>query len=333
MSRPTIICLTPVKNDAWILKRILACASLWADHIVVLDQHSQDDSRAIARQFPKVTLVENQDPEYNELGYRHQLLAAARKFEGPRLLISLDSDEVLTASALNSPEWETMLQCPPGTAIYMDWINLKPDFKRCWLVPGTLFGLMDDGGLQQGGNIHIDRMPRSQGAPRLILKDLKVMHYQYTDWGRMHSKHCWYQCFELVNHPGKAARNIFRQYHHMYRVKPGETHTIKPEWFAGYEQKGIDMTSTLVEQFFIYDRWVLDFFEEYGTRHFAKLNIWGRDWVNAAQVLGYDDPQRFIDPRGAAKKAMHLWLRGSQKLFNRFWLRQADRLMGLLPGW
>ena len=31
--RPKIICLTPVKNEEWILRRFLRLASLWADHI------------------------------------------------------------------------------------------------------------------------------------------------------------------------------------------------------------------------------------------------------------------------------------------------------------
>ena len=40
--RAKVICMTPVKNEEWIMERFLAAASLWADCIIVADQHSQD---------------------------------------------------------------------------------------------------------------------------------------------------------------------------------------------------------------------------------------------------------------------------------------------------
>ena len=59
MSKPLIICLVPVKNEAWILDRCLATASTWADVIIVADQMSTDNSREIALKYPKVQLIEN----------------------------------------------------------------------------------------------------------------------------------------------------------------------------------------------------------------------------------------------------------------------------------
>ena len=35
---PTVICVTPVKNEARILPRFLRCAATWADHILIADQ-------------------------------------------------------------------------------------------------------------------------------------------------------------------------------------------------------------------------------------------------------------------------------------------------------
>ncbi|GAG56902.1 unnamed protein product, partial [marine sediment metagenome] len=51
MKRPKIICLTPVKNEAWILDNFIKCASLWADHIIIADQDSTDDARKIAKKY------------------------------------------------------------------------------------------------------------------------------------------------------------------------------------------------------------------------------------------------------------------------------------------
>ena len=78
MLKPTVICLTPVKNEAWILERFLRCASLWADYIIIADQGSDDGSVEIATRFPKVILVENPSSIFNEPERQKLLLEAAR---------------------------------------------------------------------------------------------------------------------------------------------------------------------------------------------------------------------------------------------------------------
>src|SRR5258706_14339916 len=100
----TVICLTPVKSEAWVLDMFLRCRSLWADHIIISDQQSEDESREIARRYPKVTLLENPTSEYSEVKRQQQLIAAARAIPcpGKRILIALDADEILTANVLAS---------------------------------------------------------------------------------------------------------------------------------------------------------------------------------------------------------------------------------------
>jgi glycosyltransferase involved in cell wall biosynthesis len=49
--KPTIICLTPVKNEAWLLDRFLQATSLWADFIIIADQMSTDGSQEIAKKI------------------------------------------------------------------------------------------------------------------------------------------------------------------------------------------------------------------------------------------------------------------------------------------
>ena len=84
---PKIICLIPVKNEAWILERCLQSASIWADHIIVADQGSTDDSIEIAKRFNKVILVDNSTNEdFNEYNMRSPLFNEAEKIEGPKVL-------------------------------------------------------------------------------------------------------------------------------------------------------------------------------------------------------------------------------------------------------
>src|SRR6476659_3715040 len=98
MSRPQIIVLTPVRNEAWILDRFIKCTSLWADHIIIADQSSDDGSADLARKYPKVTVVENDNPEYDEADRQKLLLRTARLIPGPRVLIALDADEIMSAN-------------------------------------------------------------------------------------------------------------------------------------------------------------------------------------------------------------------------------------------
>src|SRR5437763_8235341 len=124
MSSPQIIVLTPVRDEAWILKRFLECASLWADHIIIADQSSDDSARAVAHTFPKVTVIENPNHEFSEVARQRLLIEAARRLPGPLLLMALDADEIMSANILDSTEWRTALQAQPGTVLCFSKVDL-----------------------------------------------------------------------------------------------------------------------------------------------------------------------------------------------------------------
>ncbi|HTY26494.1 MAG TPA: glycosyltransferase family 2 protein [Desulfomonilaceae bacterium] len=311
MEKPTVICLTPVKNEAWILDRFLKCASLWADHIIVADQNSSDGSVKIAQRFQKVRLIQNDVNKFNEPERVQMLLAESRKIPGLRLLISLDADEFLTSNFVKSAEWQTMLNCEVGTLISFDRVNIFPGMSHYWFE-GRVFGFMDDGSPYQGPAIHSPRVPLPIDAPTLALKEIKVMHYQYTDWDRMWSKQRWYQCYELVHGPTRSPAKLYRKYHHMYSVRPDEFHPIPSSWFENYAAHAIDMTSTLRESAFWWDKEVLHFFRDYGVTLFSKLDIWDQDWVSLAKREGFRDAHMFEDPRSKLEELAHRALRRSR---------------------
>jgi hypothetical protein len=334
MAPPTVICLTPVKDEAWILERFLRCAALWADHIIVADQGSTDGSRAIALRHPKVTLIDNTVPVYDEGARQKLLLAAARRIpaEGSRVLVALDADEVFTANWADCGEWQSVRSAASGTVITFNWVNLRPDMETCWVQPEDLpLGFVDDCSDHTGAAIHSTRVPNPAGAPALNLRALKVLHYQYTDWQRMLSKQRWYQCWERLNQPRRRAANVYRQYHFMHAVGAGQIQSVRPEWLAGYQQAGIDMTSVRRDGTYRWDRDILELLQRHGPELFRRVNIWDIDWTGLAKRLGRDET-KIADPRSRLDRAVLNWLRATQGRYTRPWPRLCQWLLRFI-GW
>lgn len=332
MTRRKLICLTPVKDEAWILERFLKCASLWADHIIIADQDSSDNSRQIAGAFEKVILIRNPSEVFNEPDRQKLLIAEARKIPGPKILLALDADEILSGNWSQSQEWRAMMSAPEGTVIRFQLANILPDLSRCWIPPIYFrWGFVDDGKTQHTGRrIHSARIPLPKGAPSIFVKDIKMLHYQYTDWERMRSKHRWYQAWEMLHNNRNSAVSLYRGYHHMYSVKPSSIARIREEWFAGYEALGVDMRSVCRDERYRWDREILKMFSEHGAGRFAKLAIWDIDWRVVAERLGYENASDFIDPRNKWQKMLHGWLKGTQPDAKSLNIRLMDRILKLL---
>ena len=149
----------------------------------------------------------------------------------------------------------------------------------------------DDSCEHRGKNIHSSRIPLPDNAPMLSLRDIKLLHYQYTDWERMKSKHRWYQCWERLNQPSRKAVEIYRQYHHMYAVDQRNIYHLPKEWLSGYEEKGIDMTSISKQSIYWWDEQVLTWFDKYGLEKFKKESIWDVNWSILAEKVKNNDLQ------------------------------------------
>ena len=329
--RPAVICLTPVRNEAWILERFLRCASLWADHIVVADQGSTDGSREIAQAFDKVRLVENATPAFNEPERQRLLIDAAREIPGPRLLLALDADEVITGNWSTSAEWRRMMEAQPGTIVHFRWVNLLPGLQRCSVTEQTFpWGFMDDESPHVGAAIHSPRVPLPAGAPSLVMNEVKVLHYAFTDWSRYLSRQVGYQCWEIINHPRRSPSDIYRQYHRNL-VLDFQTQGVDRGWFEFYEGQGIDMTTVLESGRYDWDRQVLEWMQEHGPRSFRRVDMWEVDWTARAEQWGMTD-YAVRDPRSPLDRLVLGWLRRTQRYSRRAGVRHVDRSLRLF-GW
>lgn len=325
--------MVPVRDEAWILDLFLQAASLWADHIVVSDQASTDTSREIAARYPKVRLVSYPTTVFNETEHRTRLVAEARRIPGPKVLVGIDADELLSASVLTSTEWQAALAAPEGTLIEIAYHNLRPGFRQSWTVRHIALAVVDDGAPYRHHAIfHSPRVPCPDGCGTVTVGDVQLLHYQYTDWARMRSKHRGYIAFERVHEPGTSGVSIYRQYHHMDSMPPSALRDVDPEWFAGYQRLGVDATNAGHESTYRWDREILDLFDQIGTQHFAPCAIWDVDWTEIGRALGRPRPERYADPRTMAQRLVHRWLDLSQAQVHRRIFRAPDRVLRWL-GW
>ncbi len=332
-TRPVVICLTPVKDEAWVIERFLLAASSWADAIVVADQGSTDGSREIAASFEKVVLVDNPDPEYNEGRRQRLLIDSARRWAAgrPAVLLALDADELLTADAPSRPEWQLILDAPPGTVIEMPWVNLLPGGRGAAYVKQpsrTPFGYVDDGREHTGEDIHSRRVPAAPGLPRLRLDDVAVLHLVWLDWERLQSKQRFYQCYERLTHPAKRPVQLFRQYHHMEVWASRRPEHVEPSWLAGYAERGIDVLKIEPRAAYGWDRQLLEWLAEHGSAPFRRLDIWTVDWAARARALGMSvEASALEDPRSAGERRVFGWLHRTQATADRVTVRLVQQAL------
>ncbi len=288
MKKP-IICLTPVKNEEWILESFLKVTSLWADQIIVADQNSTDASLSICSRFPKVRVIRNETSDYSEQYRQKLLLQAARNISPEAILIALDADEFLSANSLQSSEWESLQSLPKGTSIEFPRIDLDPGVLTYFyhtVDDGNMAfdcGYVDDGAEHRGTDIHSTRVPHPAGAPVFRCQECVVLHYQFVSPNRVDSKHRWYMCYERLKYPEKTSVEIVKMY--TWMKKREWTHrSAQQHWLGAYKQLEINVTQFDDAGPFWWDWEVLRMFRQHGVKTFRDLDIWDVDWEHIRQL-------------------------------------------------
>lgn len=203
--------------------------------------------------------------------------------------------------------------------------------KNMWVADYFPWGYMDDGYEHTDiSKIHSGRVPLPTTNKVIKLEQIKVMHFQYTDWKRMQSKHHWYQCFERINFPQKKAIYIFRMYHHMYSIPENLLLPIPISWINDYYNMNIDITVSNHQGELWWDEKVLEFMEHYGAHYFRKLNIWDVNWEEKARYWNKENTQRFKDPRTGFDKYIQRWLTKTQPKSRKIQYRIIDKILKIV---
>ena len=287
--RPAVVVLTPLKNDAWILRRFLDVASIFADRIIIADQGSTDGGLEICAEYEKVTVIDNSSSEYDEAQRQQLLIRTARELVPlPRILIALDADEILAANAMSSRGWLAMQRAKPGTVLFFEKPNLYLSTSSCERRPLDFpGGFVDDGVAEHRPlRIHSPRLPMPPGAPHMTLGDIKFLHYALVRPEAQKAKMRMYAALENVM--GTKTLYQRRRYYWSKRVlrAMGPIEPSPHEWFEAWEARGIDMSSIRDEQPYWQDVATLDLLLRYGSRRFWLDDLWEKDWNRFIVELG-----------------------------------------------
>ncbi|MBI3652542.1 MAG: glycosyltransferase family 2 protein [Acidobacteria bacterium] len=299
---PKIVVVTPVKNEAWILERFLSVTSQFADLILIADQGSTDESVALCQRFPKATVIENPSEKYDEASRQQLLINQARdRVPEPKIILALDADEILAANALTTSSWQEMLRAKPGTVLCFEKPDLYLTTAQCirYARPWPL-GYVDDGAAHHPSKVHSIRIPTPETAPKLHVKEVQILHYALVRLEAQHSKRRMYCVLEHILRTAPVWRRRLGYRYQMDWPSLGKLEASPHEWFAHWEQLGIDMHTIQTERYYWQDYEVLRHFFQYGVRRFWVDNIWDFDWEQCrryAQAIGISEiPPTKISP-------------------------------------
>lgn len=324
-NRPISVVMTPVRNEAWVLRAFLEATSRWADYIIIADQMSTDGSREIAKEYPKVILIDNKNPEFNEAERQAMLVAKAREVAAGRdtLLWGLDADEVLAANTFETEDWKHILNSVPGDVFWFKWAEICPNQKEYWLSRTTYYPWLfhDDGKEPHGNyvrNMHSMRIPYPIEEKQMYyVDDFRVLHLAYLNEHRVASKRRFYQFVDWEMNRRNPV-NLSRSY---TQTKQNEQVLSLPEDFL-YSKDGcgfdlLELVDTEVSECYM-DEYIVDRFFRHEIKDLRKLDIWDDVFLKTYQL---DDPQRGID------KMVHSYLRRTAKRKNDLMIRICDKVI------
>ena len=328
-NHPLIIVMTPVRNEAWVLRAFLEATSLWADYIIIADQMSTDGSREIAKEYTKVILIDNNRKEMHQAATRRLLFDEARKIDGEKILFALDADEFLYGDFVNTQDWDKIMNSKPDDSFSWRWMNLKGGDDSLFFIDQKYFywAAHESEELWEGvfpdNFIHEWRLPWSSKADKnheFLLKDFFSIHLARVNQLRQKNKERYYQVSTIGNNPKKSRIALYRQYH---EEENPEYMEVPLDTYSFYENNGLNIWDYVDRndegEYYTYE--IIKFFQRDGVKKYALLDIWDGEWIKRNGLK---------DPRNIFQKLLHGYLRKTNPMSNRYWVRCIDKVLKLI---
>lgn len=328
MNSPIHIVMTPVRNEAWVLRAFLESTSRWADYIIIADQMSTDGSREIAKEYQKVILIDNKNPDFNEAERQALLVAKAREIAAGRdtLLWGLDADEILAANFRETEDWRHIINSIPGDVFWFKWAEICPDQKHYWLSPTTYYPWLfhDDGKEPHGNyvrNMHSMRIPYPIEEKQMYyVNDFRVLHLAYLNPYRTQAKKRFYMFVDWEMNQ-RSPVNVVRSYS---QTKIKETvNDIPADFLYSVEKNGfsIDELVDLNGEKSWFDDYIISRFSRHSFDSLRRLPIWDSDFIHIHHLH---------DPRTVWDRIVHWYLYSTNKYKYSICIRAIDRLVKFL---
>lgn len=327
--RPTIIVITPVRNEAWVLDAFLTCTSSWADNIILADQHSTDGSREIAAKYEKVILVDNDSPEMNQAAARLLLFKEVDKIEGDKIVFALDADEFLSEGFEMTEGWTRILNSQPNELFYFKWLNLYGDY--CHALPEIGVGMEWACHFESSMNIadaywrceqravHEMRVPclATNEASYVEISDIKFVHLANLNLVRQRNKFDFYQVHTLADlKEEKSTVSMYRSYNSPTpKTRKLEQEVTLKGSFCGEDARKLVKIGD-IGQYYIDE--MCSIFQRDGVWNYLKLDIWDNPYLKAAGIT----------PKLPLKyKLLHWYLRKTQETSGKNIIRLLDGVL------
>jgi hypothetical protein len=272
-----VIGLMPVRNEAWVLRQSLRSLTGFCDVVIVNDQRSDDESRAICREFPRVVLLESSTSDVCERA-RWPLLDAARSYDGANLLWWSDADEIVSPRLMSAFLQAHASRLTPGTVVECLFYHLwgsagryRDDgsmYQPHWKALGWVDDRRTDFDRSVTMPLHEPRVAAA-GTDTIRADGVPVFHLQWLLPRRNQMKQAWYRCAEMMD-GRKSASEINRQYAITLPPRHAATSRVPREWVADvtFPDTAIDREPSWHEG--DVRRW----FDERGVEFFEPLEIW-----------------------------------------------------------
>jgi len=332
-TRPQLIVLTPVFNEAWILPAFLRATSLWADYIIIADQMSTDGTRELYARYKelkseglkelkndcKLIAVDNPRKEMHMAATRRLLFDEAKKIKGDKILFTLDADEFLTGDFPHTEGWKTILNSEPGDTFCFKWMNIDYSLTKYYEGPFYFWALhVEDetlNGIFPDNFIHEWRIPWPENVKQIYnIEDISFLHFARVNTLRQRNKARFYQLSQTA--PMEKYSGV--RFHRAYNMQ-SETvmHKLPSSVYSCYLEHGLNIIQSLQlnDEGEHYTKVSLQRIQDKGIDYFHKLDVWDEHFL---QKLGLKDPRNVID------KIIHAYLRVTQKYSDTILVRGID---------
>ena len=315
--------LTPVKNEAHLLKFFIEYHTAFFDNIIIADQGSTDGSWEIASSHPNVIAIQNPDESYSENLRRILLLNEARKLDPNALLVGLDADEFLLVDPNRWKDYcDEWMKTYRNHSISFRWMSLKQGGVE-WFTLQNTFCRLSLGGLLPEMTFHQPRVPI--GPKSFFCEDICVLHLHLLWPRRQQMKTWWYAALEAYTF-GSVSLDTRRLY-----IQTGRSNLRNCERIPVMYQKTVVAILESINLSDTWDTWhksqILDLLCNDSSSNLSNAPIWDFPWSVeiAANGLSASVNQSLLG------LVLDFWIKSTIKTRHTFIVRSIDAFLRLLP--